>query len=63
MHGKTAVGTWSAVLAAATVLTLLLGSVLQLTGVWAAVAWVPALAVMAGTITVTARTAGRSGTC
>lgn len=63
MRGKTAVGTWSAVLAAVTVVTLLLGSLLHLTGVLAAVAWVPALAVMAGTIIVTARTAGRSGTC
>lgn len=63
MRGKAAVGTWTVVMMAVTVITILLTSTLHVTGVWAVVAWVPALATLAGTITVVARTAGRSGAC
>lgn len=63
MNGKTAVGALSAVMTALTVSAIFVTSVLNLTGWAAAVVWVPPLAVMVGTITVAARTAGQSGSC
>lgn len=63
MSGKTAVARWSSVMTALTVLALFAMTTLHLTGWSAALAWVPALAAMAGMITVTVRTAGQSGSC
>lgn len=59
MNGKTAVGALSAVMTPLTVSAIFV----NLTGWAAAVVWVPPLAVMVGTITVAARTAGQSGSC